>query len=110
MSELYSNETTCFWYRFLENVINDLRGEGYNFNQIADTNTTTIVKKRGMSYDFYIKHNMCALEWELNAMINKDKTLMDNFDRNWGYQLNRRVTSYRDLIIWSNTKTNYKNL
>ena len=28
-----------------------------------------------MSYDFYIKHNMPAVERKLNMMINKDKTL-----------------------------------
>ena len=26
-----------------------------------------------MSYDFYIKHNMCDLEWRSNPLINKKK-------------------------------------
>ena len=26
-----------------------------------------------MSYDFHTNHNMCALEWKLNSMINKNK-------------------------------------
>ena len=35
-----------------------------------------------MSYDFYIKHNMCALEWKVNAMIKKNKNLIKKFNRN----------------------------
>ena len=42
----------------------------------------TIAHKKVMTYDFYIKHNMCALEWKLNAMINKNKSLINKFDRN----------------------------
>ena len=60
MSEIYSNKTMCFWYRFLENVNIDFKDEGYNFN-IADVNIIAIVNKRHMSYDFCIKHIMCAL-------------------------------------------------
>ena len=26
-----------------------------------------------VSYYYYIKHNMCAVEWKLNAMIKKSK-------------------------------------
>ena len=47
-----------------------------------------------MSYDFYIKHTMHAVEWKLNAMINKNKSLIKNFDRNWTHPLNRKFDSY----------------
>ena len=39
-------------------------------------NIITIANKKHMSYDFYIKHIMHAIEWKLNAMINKNKTLI----------------------------------
>ena len=39
----------------------------------------TFAHKRDMTYDFYLKHNMSAFEWKLNAMINKDKNLIKNF-------------------------------
>ena len=42
-----------------------------------------------MSYDFYNKHNMHAVEWKLNAMINKNKRLTNFFNRNWRHPLNR---------------------
>ena len=48
-----------------------------------------------MSYDFYIKHNKCALEWKLNAMINKNKSLVNKFDQNSLHPLNRKFESYR---------------
>ena len=34
-----------------------------------------------MSYDFYFKHNMHAVEWKRNAMINKNKNLINKLDR-----------------------------
>ena len=55
----------------------------------------TIANKRDMSYDFHIKHNMCALEWKLNAMINRNKSLFNKFPRNWRHLLNRKFESYR---------------
>ena len=99
MSDLFTNRTMCSWYRFLEILTIDFKHEGYNFNHIAEMNIITIVNKRDMSYDFYIKHNMCALEWKLNDMINRDKTVINKFDRNWRRPLNRKYKSYRDLII-----------
>ena len=49
--------------------------EEYDFTHIAEMNIITLAHKRDMTYDFYIKHNMCAFEWKLNSMINKDKNL-----------------------------------
>ena len=36
----------------------------------------TLAHKRDMTYDFYLKHNMSAFEWKLNAMIATDKNLI----------------------------------
>ena len=41
-----------------------------------------LAHKQDMTYDFYIKLNMSAFEWKLNAMFNKDKNLINNFPRN----------------------------
>ena len=38
-------------------------------------NTITITKKTDMSYDYHIKHNLHAVQWKLNAMINKKKKI-----------------------------------
>ena len=79
----------CFWYRFSENVISDIKGKGYDFNHMVEMNLITIVIKRVMSYDFYFKHGMCALERKLSAMINKNKNLINKIDRNWRHILNK---------------------
>ena len=55
----------------------------------------TIAHKKDMTDDFYIKDNMCALEWKLNAMINKNRSLINKFDRNCKHPLNRKFESYR---------------
>ena len=48
-----------------------------------------------MTYNFYIKHNMSAFEWKLNAMITKDKNLINRFPQDWRHPLNRKFESYR---------------
>ena len=58
-------------------------------------NIIAIASKLDMSYDFYIKHKMCALEWKLNAMINKNKYLIKKLNRNCRHSLNRKFESYR---------------
>ena len=55
----------------------------------------TIAHKLDMSYDFYVKHEMCAVEWNLNAMINQNKSLIKYFNRNCQHPLNRKCEIYR---------------
>ena len=43
-----------------------------------------------MSYDFYIKHKMNAVEWKLISMITKDKTLLNKLNRSWRHPLIRK--------------------
>ena len=43
-----------------------------------------------MSYDFYIKHNMHTVEWKLNAMVNKNKILINKLDRTKRHPLIRK--------------------
>ena len=55
----------------------------------------TKANKMDMSYDFLMKHNMCALEWKLHAMNNKNKSLISKFDHKGKNPLNRKFESYR---------------
>ena len=80
---------------FLEKVIDDFEIKGYNFNHIEGLNNITIDKKMDISYDYYFKHNMHAVERKLNAMINKNNFFINNFHRNWRHPLNRKFESYR---------------
>ena len=83
------------WEIFLIKIIDDFKNEGYNFNHIEEKKIITIATKLGMSYDFYIKNNMHAVEWKLNAMINKNKNLINSFNRNCRHPLNTKFESYR---------------
>ena len=58
-------------------MIDDFEDKGDTSNHIAEMHIITIANKMELSYDFYIKHNMRALEWKLNAMINKNKSLIN---------------------------------
>ena len=87
-------KTMFSWKNFLMKVIDDFKDKGCNFNDIAEIYIITIANKRDMSYDIYIKHNMCALEWKLNARINKNKSLIIKFPRDWWHPLSRKFESY----------------
>ena len=71
------------WQSFLVKAINDFKFKGYNFNHIEEMIIKTIANTLHMSYDFYITHNMHALEWKLFAMINKNERLYNKLNRNW---------------------------
>ena len=43
----------------------------------------TLARKRDMTCDLYLKHNMPAVEWKLNKLINKDKNLINKFPQYW---------------------------
>ena len=95
MSDVSDNKTMISRKKFLAKVIDDFKNKGYTFNLIAEMHIITKANKMDMSYDFYIKHIMCALEWKLNAMFNKNKSLINRFPRNWRHPLNRKFESHR---------------
>ena len=91
---LFDNKTMISRQNFLEKVI-DFKNKGYNFNHVEEMNIITIAKKVDIPYDFYVKHNMHAVEWKLNAMINKNKSLINKFSRSWRQPLNGKFRRFR---------------
>ena len=83
------------WQKYLEKVIDDFKNKGNDFSQIEEMDIITMAKKMNMSYDFYIKRIMHAVEWKLNAMINKNQKLVTSLNRNWRHPLNTKIESYR---------------
>ena len=61
-SKLPDNKTMTSWQKFLVNVFKVFDFKGYNFNPLAEKNIITIANKLDLSDDFYIKHNMHAVE------------------------------------------------
>ena len=90
LTDMINNTTNISWSNYIREAIDNLRTEGCDFDHIAEMDIITLVHKRDMTYDFYIKHNMSAFEWKLNAMINKDKNLMNRFPINWRHPINTR--------------------
>ena len=99
-SKLSDNKTMSFWENFLVKVVDDFKSKGYNFNQIAELNIITITNKLDMSNDFYIRHNMHAVERKLNAMINKNESLINKLNRNCRHPLIMRF----ELVPISNQR------
>ena len=83
----------------MRDAINNLKDEGYDFSQIAEMDIITLAHKRDMTYDFNLKHIVPAFEWKLNAMINKNKNLINKFPQIWTHPKNTKFDCYRDNII-----------
>ena len=96
---MIDNMTKFSWSNYLRDANNNLKEDGYHFSHIVDMDIITLAHKRDMTYDFYLKHNMPAFEWKLNAMINKDKNLINKFSRNWRHPININFDCYRNKII-----------
>ena len=82
LTGMIDNRTIISWSNCLRDAINNLKEEVFDFDHVAEMNIITLAHKRDMTYDFYLKHNMPAFEWKLNAMINKDKKLIIKFPQN----------------------------
>ena len=95
MTGIIDNGKFISWSNYLREVFDNLKEEGFHFNHIAEMDIITLAHKRDMIYDFYIKHNMRAVEWKLNAMINKDKNLNNKLPQSWIHPLTRKFESYR---------------
>ena len=94
-TSMIDNKTCVSWSNYLREAIDSLKAEGYDFNYIAEMDIITLAHKRDMTYDFYLKNNLSAFEWKLNAMINKDKNLINKFPRDWHHPLNKKFERYR---------------
>ena len=99
IKSMIDNTTNISLSNYLRESIDSLKREGCDFNQIAEMDIITLAHKRDMTYDFYLKHNMSAFEWKVNAMINKDKNLIENFPRKWRHPINTKFDGYRNNII-----------
>ena len=99
MTGVIDNKTFISWSNYLREAIHNLKGEGYDFNYMAAMDIVTLAHKRDMTYEFYFKRNMSAFEWKFNAMINKDKTLINHFPQNWWHPINSKFDCYRNNNI-----------
>ena len=96
---MIDSRTCISWSNYLGDAINNLKEEGYHFNFIAEMDIIALTHKRDMTYDFNLKHNMSAFKWKLNAMFNKNKSLLKKFPQNWRHPINTRFDCYRNNIL-----------
>ena len=75
--KLTDNQTFISWKIYVENTINRFENDGFRFTHISQMSIITVCNKMDMTYDFYMKQNMPAVEWKLNQLINKDKKLIN---------------------------------
>ena len=93
MTDMINNTTKISWSNYIREAI-----EGCDFSHIAEMNIITLTHKCDMTYDFYLKQNISAFEWKLNAMINKDKNLIKKFPKNRRHPINTKFNRYRNNI------------
>ena len=99
LTDMINNTKNISWSNYLREAIDNLKEEGYVFNQIAEMDIITLAHKRNMTYDFYLKYNMPAFERKLNAMINKDENLINKFPQTWRHPIIMKFNCYLNNII-----------
>ena len=90
-SNLIDNKTMISWKKNLQNVIDNFKDKRYKLNHIEKMNVRTIYNKMDMTYEFYKKHNMHAVERKIIAMINNHKSLINKFIETWRHHLKRSI-------------------
>ena len=98
-SNLTDNKTMVSWKIFLEIKISNLKNDGFDFSHISQMNFIIVCNKMDMTYDFYMKHNMPAVEWKINQLIIKDKNLINKFPSTWFHPLNRKFQKLSFFIL-----------
>ena len=86
MTDMINNTTNISWSDYIREAI-----EGCDFSYIAEMDIIILVYKRDMTYGFYSKHNMSALERKINQLINKDKNLINEFPYGWKILLTQNL-------------------
>ena len=94
-SKLRDNKTMVSWKIFVENINSEVEYKEFDFSPISQLNNTVVCKKMDMTYEFYMKHNMHADEWNLNKLFNKDKKMINKLPITWVHPLNRKLGNYR---------------
>ena len=93
---MINNTTNMSRSNDLREALDSLKKEGYHFDHIAEMDIITVARKRDMTYDFYLKDNMPAFQWKLNAMITKDKNLINKFPQDWRHPISTKFNCYRN--------------
>ena len=93
--KLFDNRTLIPCKIWLEKIKDYLKNKGHTLSHIAEMHNITFAIKKSSAYKFYIKHNMHAVQWKLNVMINKNRNYKNLFHRNWRHPLKRNFESYR---------------
>ena len=81
LSILTDNKTMVSWKIFVENGITNFKSKGFDFSHISQMIIIIVCNKMDMTYDSNMKHNMPAVEWKINQLINKDKNLIKNYQQ-----------------------------
>ena len=89
-TKLLDNKSMHSWEKLLKIVIKGFSHKGYIFIHIAEMKIIRLANKIDISYDFYIKHIVYAVEWKIIIVINKNKTLTNKINRNWKCPLARK--------------------
>ena len=89
-SILKDNNTMFSWKIFVEKAINNFKKDGYNLSHIPHMNFIIVCNKSDMTYKHYLQQPKSMLEWKLNALVNRNKSLINKFPQNWKHPLNRK--------------------
>ena len=73
-------------------TINDINIQGYCFDRIDEFNIIAIADNMELTYDFYIKHNMCSFKLKMNLILAKNPHLINSLNRSYNHPLTRKYS------------------
>ena len=94
-TNFYNNTDPITLKRYLLYQIHNFIDKGYEFSYIDEMNITTVNDKMYMTYDYYIKHPMSAVERKLNMIISKNPHLIKSLNRSHIHLLIRKYSYIR---------------
>ena len=94
-TDFYSNTSLFNLKRYLLYRIVNFIDKGHIFSHIDEMNITTVNDKMYMTYDYYIKHPMSAVELKLIKNISKNANLTKSLNRSHIHPLFRKYSYIR---------------
>ena len=91
-TDFYNNTNLINWKRYSLYQTDNFVEKGHIFSHIDEMNITTVNDKMYMTYGYYIKHPLPAVELKLNMIISKNPHLIKSLNRSHIHPLIRKYS------------------
>ena len=94
-TDFYNNTNLNILKRYILYHIDIFIDKGREYSHIDEMHIKTVNDKKYMTYDYYMKHPMSAVELKLNMIISKNPHLIKSLNRSHIHPLIRKYSYIR---------------